>query len=245
MKLAAKKHLGIPVKSAVITVPAHFNNQQLQATKDAGRITGLDVKRIINEPTAAALSYGLHTRKENDTNNSGAKQAKTNVIIFDLGGGTFDVSVLAMDGGVFEVKATGGDTHLGGEDCDNSIMRWLMDSIKSKSASAHQQIKDSPRAQSRLRRAVENCKRTLSSSASAEIEVDSLVEDFNLNVTLSRDKFEDVSDIVLVGGSTHIPCLQASLYDMFGGRMQDRAMQVGPPRRGRRPRCGGTGVHVR
>ena len=246
LKLAAEKHLGVPVKSAVITVPAHFNNQQRQATKDAGRIAGLDVKRIINEPTAAALSYGLHARKENDANNGGAKQAKTNVVIFDLGGGTFDVSVLAMDGGVFEVKATGGDTHLGGEDFDNSIMKWLMDDIKSKSASAHQQIKDSPRAQSRLRRAVENCKRTLSSSASAEIEVDSLVEDFNLNVTLSRDKFEelnaalfkrcidtvkdvmadadckidDVSDIVLVGGSTRIPCLQTSLYDMFGGRIE-------------------------
>ncbi len=233
------------MKSAVITVPAHFNNQQRQATKDAGRIAGLDVKRIINEPTAAALSYGLHSRKENDAN-GGGKVGKTNVVIFDLGGGTFDVSVLSMDGGVFEVKATGGDTHLGGEDFDNSIMDWLMEHIKSKSASAYKSIKDSPRAQSRLRRAVENCKRTLSSSASAEIEVDSLLEDFNLNVSLTRDKFEelnsslfrrcidtvkdvmadadckidDVSDIVLVGGSTRIPSLQTSLYDMFNGRIE-------------------------
>ena len=110
LKLAAERHLGQPVKSAVITVPAHFNNQQRQATKDAGRIAGLDVKRIINEPTAAALSYGLHSKNDNGGT---AKAGKTNVVIFDLGGGTFDVSVLAMDSGVFEVKATGGDTHLG------------------------------------------------------------------------------------------------------------------------------------
>mmetsp|Transcript_13245 Transcript_13245/g.28720 ORF Transcript_13245/g.28720 Transcript_13245/m.28720 type:complete len:624 (-) Transcript_13245:69-1940(-) len=245
LKLAAEKHLGCDVKAAVITVPAHFNNQQRQATKDAGRIAGLDVKRIINEPTAAALSYGLHSKKENDAN-GGAKQGKTNVVIFDLGGGTFDVSVLAMDNGVFEVKATGGDTHLGGEDFDNSVMQWCSDQIKSKDAAMAKKVKECPRAQARLRRAVENCKRVLSSSKSAEIEVDSLVGDFDFRVTLDRAKFEelnaklfkrcidtvkevmtdascaieDVSDIVLVGGSTRIPCLQTSLYGMFNGRIE-------------------------
>lgn len=246
LKLAAERHLGQPVKGAVITVPAHFNNQQRQATKDAGRIAGLDVKRIINEPTAAALSYGLHSKKEKEASGDTTKDGKTNVVIFDLGGGTFDVSVLAMDSGVFEVKATGGDTHLGGEDFDNSIMAWCMAQIKAKDAAVHDQITKSPRAQSRLRRAVENCKRVLSSSASAEIEVDSLVGDFDFNVTLTRSEFEelnkvlfsrcidtvkevmddagckaeDVTDIVLVGGSTRIPCLQKSLYDMFGGRIE-------------------------
>lgn len=244
MKLAAERHLGQPVKSAVITVPAHFNNQQRQATKDAGRIAGLDVKRIINEPTAAALSYGLHSKNDNGGT---AKAGKTNVVIFDLGGGTFDVSVLAMDSGVFEVKATGGDTHLGGEDFDNAILEWCMEQIKSKvDAKVYKQLQDSARAQSRLRRAVENAKRVLSSSMSAEIEVDSLVGDFDFSVSLDRSKFEelnatlfkrcidtvlevmddagckidDVSDIVLVGGSTRIPCLQTSLYNMFNGRIE-------------------------
>ncbi|KAL9190146.1 hypothetical protein ACHAXT_007357 [Thalassiosira profunda] len=241
LKLAAERHLGKPVKGAVITVPAHFNNQQRQATKDAGRIAGLDVKRIINEPTAAALSYGLHSKKDGN-----ASEGKTNVVIFDLGGGTFDVSVLAMDSGVFEVKATGGDTHLGGEDFDNAVIEWCMEAIKAKDAAVHKKLTESARAQSRLRRAVENAKRVLSSSMSAEIEVDSLIGDFDFNVTLDRSKFEelnatlfkrcidtvkevmddaqctndDVTDIVLVGGSTRIPCLQKSLYDMFGGRIE-------------------------
>ncbi|EED92282.1 heat shock protein, HSP70, hsc70 [Thalassiosira pseudonana CCMP1335] len=244
LKLAAERHLGREVKGAVITVPAHFNNQQRQATKDAGRIAGLDVKRIINEPTAAALSYGLHAKKEREE--SGAEQKKANVVIFDLGGGTFDVSVLAMDSGVFEVKATGGDTHLGGEDFDNSVMKWCLEQIKAKNADVWAKLQDNPRAQSRLRRAVENAKRTLSSSMSTEIEVDSLVGDFDFTVTLDRAKFEElnavlfkrcidtvnevlndagcsqdeVTDLVLVGGSTRIPSLQTSLYDMFGGRIE-------------------------
>ena len=131
----------------------------------------MDVKRIINEPTAAALSYGLHSKKEKEANGTAAAVGKTNVVIFDLGGGTFDVSVLAMDSGVFEVKATGGDTHLGGEDFDNSIMDWCLEQIKAKDASMVKKINDSPRAVSRLRRAVENCKRVLSISTSAEIEI--------------------------------------------------------------------------
>jgi len=273
LKLAAERHLGKDVKAAVITVPAHFNNQQRQATKDAGRIAGLDVKRIINEPTAAALSYGLHSKKEEEAN-GGAAKGKTNVVIFDLGGGTFDVSVLAMDAGVFEVKATGGDTHLGGEDFDNSIMKWCEDQIKAKDAGVYKKLQDSARAQSRLRRAVENCKRVLSSSMSAEIEVDSLIGDFDFNVTLDRSKFEelnatlfkrcidtvkevmddaqckidDVSDIVLVGGSTRIPCLQTSLYDMFKGRIElcktvhpDEAVAFGAAVQGHILATGGTG----
>lgn len=201
------------------------------------------MKRIINEPTAAALSYGLHSKKEGEA----AKVGKTNVVIFDLGGGTFDVSVLAMDSGVFEVKATGGDTHLGGEDFDNVVMEWCMAQIKEKDAKVYADLKKgNARAQSRLRRAVENAKCALSSSTSAEIEVDSLMGDFDFHVKLDRSKFEelnsslfkscldtvkevmndaecsidDVTDIVLVGGSTRIPCLQKSLYDMFGGKIE-------------------------
>jgi len=273
LKLAAERHLDKPIKAAVITVPAHFNNQQRQATKDAGRIAGLDVKRIINEPTAAALSYGLHSKKEKEAAGE-STEGKKNVVIFDLGGGTFDVSVLAMDSGVFEVKATGGDTHLGGEDFDNSIMKWCMEQIKSKNPKIADQIAKSARAQSRLRRAVENAKRVLSSSSSAEIEVDSLAEDFDFNVTIDRSKFEelnatlfkrcidtvkevmndaavksgDVSDIVLVGGSTRIPCLQKSLYDMFGGRIElcksvhpDEAVAYGAAVQGHILASGGTG----
>ncbi len=269
LKLAAERHLGKPVNSAVITVPAHFNNQQRQATKDAGRIAGLDVKRIINEPTAAALSYGIHSKNEEKE-----ADGKTNVVIFDLGGGTFDVSVLAMDSGVFEVKATGGDTHLGGEDFDNSVMKWCLEQVKSKDASAHKKLEASPRAQARLRRAVENAKRVLSSGMSAEIEVDSLIGDFDFSVTLDRAKFEElnaklfkrcidtvkevmddagcsvdaVTDIVLVGGSTRIPSLQTSLYNMFGGRIElcksvhpDEAVAYGAAVQGHILATGGTG----
>ncbi|KAL7490109.1 hypothetical protein ACHAW6_015871 [Cyclotella cf. meneghiniana] len=272
LKGAAERHLGREVKSAVITVPAHFNNQQRQATKDAGRIAGLDVKRIINEPTAAALSYGLHSKKERDASGEGGNKA--NVVIFDLGGGTFDVSVLAMDSGVFEVKATGGDTHLGGEDFDNAVLNWCLDQIKSKNADVHKKFQDNPRAQSRLRRAVENAKRALSSGMSTEIEVDSLIADFDFNVTLDRATFEelnavlfkrcidtvkevlddagcnidDVTDIVLVGGSTRIPSIQSSLYNMFGGRIElcksvhpDEAVAHGAAVQGHILATGGTG----
>ncbi|KAL3772960.1 hypothetical protein ACHAWO_008690 [Cyclotella atomus] len=244
LKGAAERHLGKEVKSAVITVPAHFNNQQRQATKDAGRIAGLDVKRIINEPTAAALSYGLHSK--NDKEGAGDKSKKANVVIFDLGGGTFDVSVLAMDEGVFEVKATGGDTHLGGEDFDNTVLAWCLEQIKAKNSDVHKKLQDNPRAMSRLRRAVENAKRAISSGMSTELEVDSLIADFDFSVTLDRAKFEelnaalfkrcidtvkevlddaqcsidDVTDLVLVGGSTRIPCIQSSLYNMFGGKIE-------------------------
>jgi len=270
LKQAAEKHLGKPVKGAVITVPAHFNNQQRQATKDAGRIAGLDVKRIINEPTAAALSYGLHSKKEGGDKADG----KTNVVIFDLGGGTFDVSVLAMDSGVFEVKATGGDTHLGGEDFDNAVLKWCLGHIKEKDAKVFADFKNDARAQSRLRRAVESAKRVLSSSMSTEIEVDSLAGDFDFSVTLDRAKFEelnatlfkrcidtvkevmqdaecsndDVTELVLVGGSTRIPCLQKSLHEMFGGRIElcksvhpDEAVATGAAVQGHILSMGGIG----
>lgn len=272
LKLAAERHLGKPVKSAVITVPAHFNNQQRQATKDAGRIAGLDVKRIINEPTAAALSYGLHAK--NEAAAKGETEGKSNVVIFDLGGGTFDVSVLAMDSGVFEVKATGGDTHLGGEDFDNSVMSWCIEQVKAKDSSVAKKLEGNSRALARLRRAVENAKRVLSSSMSAEIEVDSLVGDFDFSVNLDRAKFEElnaalfkrcidtvkdvlddagckkseVTDIVLVGGSTRIPSLQTSLYNMFDGRIElcktvhpDEAVAYGAAVQGHILATGGTG----
>eukprot|EP00986_Skeletonema_menzelii_P001882 scaffold510_cov184-Skeletonema_menzelii.AAC.10 len=272
LKLAAERHLGKPVKSAVITVPAHFNNQQRQATKDAGRIAGLDVKRIINEPTAAALSYGLHAK--NEAAAKGETEGKSNVVIFDLGGGTFDVSVLAMDSGVFEVKATGGDTHLGGEDFDNSVITWCIEQVKAKDSSVAKKLEGNSRALARLRRAVENAKRVLSSSMSAEIEVDSLVGDFDFSVNLDRAKFEElnaalfkrcidtvkdvlddagckkseVTDIVLVGGSTRIPSLQTSLYNMFDGRIElcktvhpDEAVAYGAAVQGHILATGGTG----
>merc|ERR1719183_3109846 len=248
LRMAAEQHLGCKVDSAVITVPAHFNNQQRQATKDAGRIAGLHVKRIINEPTAAALAYGLHSGNKPEGAAAATADAaadgeeeeaeKSNVVIFDLGGGTFDVSVLAMDSGVFEVKATGGDTHLGGEDFDNTVMDWVPKDIEAQhGADVAGQIKKSDRAKSRLRRAVEAAKRSLSSAQSAEIEVDSLLGDLDYTTTLTRQKFEelngllfqrcidtvksvlvdadvklaDVTSIVLVGGSTRVPFLQTSL----------------------------------
>lgn len=280
LRIAAERHLGRPVKSAVITVPAHFNNQQRQATKDAGRIAGLNVKRIINEPTAAALSYGLHDKKKAAAQASAGDDdddeiAKSNVVIFDLGGGTFDVSVLTMDSGVFEVKATGGDTHLGGEDFDNSVVDWCLKEIEAKHGSAvAAKIRGSSRAKSRLQRAVEQAKRTLSTARSAAVEVDSLTEDIDFSAALSRDKFEelnsalftrcidtvksvlvdaqvgldDVTDVVLVGGSTRVPLLQSELYSLFGGRIDlckmvhpDEAVAIGAAVQGHILATGGSG----
>ncbi|KAK1748601.1 heat shock protein 70 family protein [Skeletonema marinoi] len=234
---------------------------------DAGAIAGLDVKRIINEPTAAALSYGLHAK--NDAAAKGEATGKANVVIFDLGGGTFDVSVLAMDSGVFEVKATGGDTHLGGEDFDNAVITWCKEQVKAKDASVAKKLEGNSRALARLRRAVENAKRVLSSSMSAEIEVDSLVGDFDflakfeeLNAVLFKRcidtvkevlndagcKNSEVTDIVLVGGSTRIPSLQTSLYNMFGGNIElcktvhpDEAVAYGAAVQGHILSTGGTG----
>jgi len=271
MKRSAEAALNRSIKKAVVTVPAHFNDQQRQATKDAGRIAGLDVVRIINEPTAAALAYGLHS--------SGAEGAanveKSNVVIFDLGGGTFDVSVLSMEGGVFAVKATGGDTHLGGEDFDNCLVDWALKQIEEKHGkNASKAVKASQRSLQRLRRAVETAKRGLSTSNSTEIELDSLIDGETFTCTLTRPLFdkmcnslfircidtvksvlrdagtsvESVSDVVLVGGSTRIPCLQEMLSSLFNGRVElcksinpDEAVAYGAAVQGAILRSGGTG----
>lgn len=268
LKLAAEQHLGFPIKDAVITVPAHFNNLQRQATKHAGRIAGLNVRRIINEPTSAALAYGLHS-----TSDAAADEAKkTNVLIFDLGGGTFDVTCLTMTEGVLEVKATGGDTHLGGEDFDNLVVEWCISTVDDAAFGA--KLKKDGRAISRLRRAVEAAKKELSTAQSVDIEVDSLLGDKDFSATLTRKVFEDlnshlfqrcldtvkavlvdasveldqVTDIVLVGGSTRVPFLQQSLFDMFGGRLElcksvhpDEAVAIGAAVQGHILSSGGSG----
>ncbi|CAO1420533.1 unnamed protein product [Diamesa serratosioi] len=232
MRETAEDYLGQKVTDAVITVPAYFNDSQRQATKDAGAIAGLNVLRIINEPTAAALAYGL------DKNLKGEK----NVLIFDLGGGTFDVSVLTIDeGSLFEVKSTAGDTHLGGEDFDNRLVNHFADEFKRKFKT---DISGNARAMRRLRTACERAKRTLSSSTEATIEIDALHEGVDFNSKISRARFEEMNmdlfrstlepveralrdakmdkqaihDVVLVGGSTRIPKIQKMLQDFFGGK---------------------------
>ena len=271
MKRAAEGALGRSVKKAVITVPAHFNDQQRQATKDAGRIAGLDVVRIINEPTAAALAYGLHSAGAEGA----ALQEKANVVIFDLGGGTFDVSVLSMEGGVFAVKATGGDTHLGGEDFDNLLVDWCLKQIEeSHGKNASKAVKSSQRAQQRLRRAVETAKRNLSNVLETDIEVEALIDGANFTAKLTRANFEKlcaplflrcidtvksvirdagatldlVSDVVLVGGSTRVPALQTQLLALFDGRIElcksinpDEAVAYGAAVQGAILKAGGTG----
>ena len=231
MKKTAENYLGCTVTKAVITVPAYFNDSQRAATKDAARICGLEVLRIINEPTAAALAYGL------DKNHAGEK----NVLIFDLGGGTFDVSLLTLDDGLFEVRATAGDTHLGGEDFDSRLVNHFMEEFKRK----HKlDISQNQRAVRRLRTACERAKRTLSTTASATIEVDALFDGIDFNSTLTRARFEElcsdlfrgcidpvekvlrdakmdkssIHDVVLVGGSTRIPKVQKLLSDFFNGK---------------------------
>ena len=271
MKRAAEAALNKTIKKAVITVPAHFNDQQRQATKDAGRIAGLEVCRIINEPTAAALAYGLHTSGVEGA----AKQDKSNVVIFDLGGGTFDVSVLSMEGGVFAVKATGGDTHLGGEDFDNCMVDWCIKQIEEKHGkNAAKAVKTSQRAQQRLRKAVEAAKRNLSNVNETEIELDALIDGENFTATLTRATFEKmcnalfvkcidtvksvlrdagttvdaVSDCVLVGGSTRIPVLQDMLTALFNGKVElcksinpDEAVAYGAAVQGAILKAGGSG----
>ncbi|CAG9791659.1 unnamed protein product [Diatraea saccharalis] len=232
MKEIAEVYLGTNIKDAVVTVPAYFNDSQRQATKDAGSIAGLNVLRIINEPTAAALAYGL------DKNLKGER----NVLIFDLGGGTFDVSILTIDeGSLFEVKATAGDTHLGGEDFDNRLVNFLADEFKRKH---RKDLRTNPKAVRRLRTAAERAKRTLSSSTEASIEIDALYEGIDFFSRISRARFEELNsdlfritlepvekalkdakmdknsihDIVLVGGSTRIPKIQSLLQNFFNGK---------------------------
>jgi len=238
MKETAEAYLGVDVKDAVVTVPAYFNDSQRQATKDAGVICGLNVLRIINEPTAAAIAYGLDKKK-------GAQEC--NVLIFDLGGGTFDVSILTIEEGIFEVKSTAGDTHLGGEDFDNRMVDHFVNEFKRKHK---KDLKGNKRALRRLRTACERAKRTLSASAQANIEIDSLFEGIDFYTSVTRARFEElcsdlfkgtlepvekamrdakmdkssVNDIVLVGGSTRIPKIQKLLQDFFNGKELNRSI---------------------
>lgn len=228
MRETAESYLGGTVTNAVITVPAYFNDSQRQATKDAGLIAGLNVLRIINEPTAAAIAYGLDKKAEGERN----------VLIFDLGGGTFDVSLLTIEEGIFEVKSTAGDTHLGGEDFDNRLVNHFVQEFKRKHK---KDLTTNPRALRRLRTACERAKRTLSSSAQTSIEIDSLFEGIDFYTSITRARFEElcqdlfrqtmepvervlrdakidkssVHEIVLVGGSTRIPKIQRMVGDYF------------------------------
>ena len=238
MKETAEAYLGARVKDAVITVPAYFNDAQRQATKDAGRIAGLNVLRIINEPTAAALAYGL------DKNLKGEK----NVLIFDLGGGTFDVSVLTIDeGSIFEVKSTAGDTHLGGEDFDNRMVNHFVAEFRRK---FHKDISGNARALRRLRTACEKAKRILSSSTEAAIEIDALYDGIDFYSKITRARFEElcsdlfrsclepvekalrdakmdksnIHEVVLVGGSTRVPRIQKMLQDFFNGKELNKSI---------------------
>ncbi|KAL8021336.1 Heat shock 70 kDa protein [Plasmopara halstedii] len=236
MREVAEAYIGKEVKNAVITVPAYFNDSQRQATKDAGAIAGLNVLRIINEPTAAAIAYGLDK-----------KGGERNVLIFDLGGGTFDVSLLSIEEGIFEVKATAGDTHLGGEDFDNRLVDHFVQEFKRKH---RKDLSQNQRALRRLRTACERAKRTLSSSAQAYIEIDSLFDGIDFNSTITRARFEDmcgdyfrktmepvekvlrdaklsksqVHEVVLVGGSTRIPKVQQLLSDFFNGKEPNKSI---------------------
>merc|ERR1711863_8762 len=238
MKETAEAYLGHDVKDAVVTVPAYFNDSQRQATKDAGVIAGLNVLRIINEPTAAAIAYGLDKKKGN---------TEKNILIFDLGGGTFDVSILTIEDGIFEVKSTAGDTHLGGEDFDNRMVDHFMKEFKRKHK---KDMKGNKRALRRLRTACERAKRTLSASAQANIEIDSLFEGVDFYTSVTRARFEElcsdlfrgtlepvekslrdakmdksaIHDIVLVGGSTRIPKIQKLISDFFNGKELNKSI---------------------
>ena len=236
MKETAEAFLGKTVKNAVVTVPAYFNDAQRQATKDAGLIAGLNVARIINEPTAAAIAYGLDK-----------KGKEQNILVFDLGGGTFDVSILTIDNGVFEVVSTNGDTHLGGEDFDQRIMDYFMKLIKRKYS---KDISKDPRARQKLRREAERAKRALSSQHQVRVEIEGLAEGVDLSEPLTRARFEelnndlfkktlspvkkamedasfkksDIQELVLVGGSTRIPKVQQLLKDYFDGKEPNKGV---------------------
>ncbi|THH07204.1 hypothetical protein EW145_g3548 [Phellinidium pouzarii] len=232
MKETAEAYLGEKVTHAVVTVPAYFNDAQRQATKDAGTIAGLQVLRIVNEPTAAAIAYGLDKR---------SKDGESRIIVYDLGGGTFDVSLLTIEDGVFEVLATAGDTHLGGEDFDNRIIDYFVKLYKKKSGT---DVTGNLRAMGKLKREVEKAKRTLSSQQSTRLEIESFEDGNDFSETLTRAKFEElnmdlfrktmkpveqvikdagvkkdeIDEVVLVGGSTRIPKVQQLLKEYFGGK---------------------------
>eukprot|EP00050_Salpingoeca_kvevrii_P004703 m.257138 g.257138 ORF g.257138 m.257138 type:complete len:672 (+) comp11028_c1_seq5:137-2152(+) len=236
MKETAEAFLGKPVTNAVVTVPAYFNDAQRQATKDAGTISGMNILRIINEPTAAAIAYGLDK-----------KEGEKNILVFDLGGGTFDVSLLTIDNGVFEVVSTSGDTHLGGEDFDQRVMEYFIKLYKKKTG---KDIKKDNRALQKLRREVEKAKRTLSSQHQTRIEIESFFEGEDFSETLTRARFEElnmdlfrstmkpvkkvledgdmqkseIDEIVLVGGSTRIPKVQQLVKEFFNGKEPSRGI---------------------
>jgi len=236
MKETAEAYLGGKVNDAVVTVPAYFNDAQRAATKDAGTIAGLNVMRIINEPTAAAIAYGLDK-----------KEGEKNILVFDLGGGTFDVSLLTIDGGVFEVVSTNGDTHLGGEDFDQRVMDYFMKLYKKKTG---KDVRKNDRSVQKLRREVEKAKRALSSAHQAKVEIESFFEGEDFSETLTRAKFEElnmdlfrstmvpvkkvmedgdmekseIDEIVLVGGSTRIPKVQQLVKEYFGGKEPSRGI---------------------
>jgi len=237
MKEIAESYLGKKVANAVVTVPAYFNDAQRQATKDAGTIAGLNVQRIINEPTAAAIAYGLDKKDSKERN----------VLIFDLGGGTFDVSLLSIEDGIFEVKATNGHTHLGGEDFDNRLVEFCMNEFKKKTKI---DITGNNRSLRRLRTQCEKAKRTLSSAHQTMIECETLAEGEDFSYNMSRARFEElcidqfrkcmppvenvlkdsdmskgqIHEIVLVGGSTRIPKIQSMLSDFFNGKVLNKSI---------------------
>merc|ERR1719460_1239507 len=235
MKETAENYLGKEVKHAVVTVPAYFNDAQRQSTKDAGVIAGLNVLRIINEPTAAAIAYGLD------------KKTEQNILVYDLGGGTFDVSLLTIDNGVFEVVATNGDTHLGGEDFDQRVMQHMMKIFNKKNS---KDMSKDKRAIQKLRREVEKTKRALSSTHQARLEIEALFDGIDFSESLTRARFEElnvdlfkktlgpvkqvmedsglkktqVDEVVLVGGSTRIPKVQQLMKDYFNGKEPNRGI---------------------
>ncbi|EEB05764.1 heat shock protein BiP [Schizosaccharomyces japonicus yFS275] len=236
MKETAESYLGEKVTHAVVTVPAYFNDAQRQATKDAGTIAGLNVIRIVNEPTAAAIAYGLDKTQD-----------EKHIIVYDLGGGTFDVSLLSLDNGVFEVLATSGDTHLGGEDFDNRVIQYF---VRQYNRKHNTDVSKDKKAMGKLKRAVENAKRTLSSQMSTKIEIEAFHDGEDFSETLTRAKFEElnmelfkrtlkpveqvlkdsglskseVDDIVLVGGSTRIPKVQELLEKFFDGKKASKGI---------------------
>merc|ERR1712159_439264 len=236
MKEIAESFLGKKIANAVVTVPAYLNDAQRQATKDAGTISSLNVMRIINEPTAAAIAYGLDK-----------KGGEKNILVFDLGGGTFDVTVLTIDNGVFEVVATNGDTHLGGEDFDQRVMEYMMKIFKRKHK---KDMSSDKRAIQKLRREVERAKRALSSTSSARVEIESLFDGVDFSETLTRARFEELNmdlfkktlgpvkkvmedssfkktqldEVVMVGGSTRIPKVQTLIKDFFNGKEPNKGI---------------------
>merc|ERR1712170_36063 len=236
MKQDAENYLGETVKNAVVTVPAYFNDAQRQSTKDAGNISGLNIARIINEPTAAAIAFGLDKSK-----------GETNILVFDLGGGTFDVSILTIDSGIFEVVSTSGDTHLGGEDFDQRVMDYLMKVFKRKT---NKDASLDKKAQQKLKREVEKSKRALSSTHEVKLEIENFFDGTDFSETLTRAKFEElnndlfkktlgpvqvalddagmkkneINEIVLVGGSTRIPKVQQLIKDFFNGKEPNRGI---------------------